>query len=75
MVIALILLPVMSLITGYFTFKGVQLGLRWQIQVQAKELPTLNNPVTEAIEQKQQEKAAKEQQSLYDEWTKGGDKK
>lgn len=57
MTIALIIcIPVTALATGFLVLKSVQLGLRWQLQVQAKQEPTMevNNPI-EPIMQKQEE--------------------
>lgn len=45
MVIVLALcIPLTAVVMGYFTLKGVQLGLRWKIQAEQKQLPTMDKP-------------------------------
>jgi hypothetical protein len=72
MTITLLLIPVIILVTGFITFKAVQLGLRWQIETKQEQAPTLEtlkipNPIAPIIERKQE----KEQASILDEWVNG----
>ena len=52
----------LAFVTGFFcAFKSFQLGLRWKIQVENKEAPTINNPITEIVKAKEESKATKEE--------------
>lgn len=60
---------------GFVAFKGVQLGLRWQIQTSKEETPTLEvNPIKPIVEAKQQEKVSQETEQLFSEWLYGESK-
>jgi hypothetical protein len=68
MVIALIIcIPVAILLTGIIVLKSVQLGLRWQLQAAEKQEPVMHNPVTEAVQQKKDEKAREEAKTFIEE--------
>ena len=69
MVIALIIcIPVTTLIGGFLVLKAVQLGLRWNIQSENKEQPTLNNPVVDAVAQSVVVKRNKKATNVMSEW-------
>jgi hypothetical protein len=61
MLIALVIaIVVTNIITGYTAFKAVQIGLRWNMQLNEGKEPTISNPIKEHIEKKEQkEEAAK----------------
>jgi hypothetical protein len=65
----LILIPLAFVAGGFVAYKGVQLGLRWQIEVRQEKPPTLEvpNPVQPIIEHKQE----KEQANIFNEWLNG----
>ena len=68
MVIALIIcIPITAIVVGIVALKAVQLGLRWQLQAVAKQEPTMNNPIIEAVQQKKEEKARDEAKSYIEE--------
>ncbi|MDD4690586.1 MAG: hypothetical protein PHE51_12700 [Eubacteriales bacterium] len=72
MVIALIIcIPITAIVVGIVVLKAVQLGLRWQLQAVAKQEPTMNNPIVEAIQQKNNEKSNRNLQELIHEWQYG----
>lgn len=73
-IFALVLL-VSNLVTGFLVFKGVQLGLRWQLQAQEKHPPTMENPVQIVAEQITQGKQEEEVKSLVSEWLNGADER
>jgi hypothetical protein len=61
---------------GFIAFKGVQLGLLWQIQTTQHKPPelTLPNPIQPLVDAKKEKDVAqqvKEAQSLLDEWVNG----
>jgi hypothetical protein len=61
---------------GFIAFKGVQLGLRWQMETKQEQQPTLNTPIQpiiEKVEQKQAEKQEKEVNSIFNEWVNGAE--
>lgn len=62
----------MTLLIGVFTISGVYLGLKWNVQIQKNEQPTIElpkipNPVT-VIKEHQQDKMIT---NLLDEWING----
>lgn len=70
----LLLIPVIIAVTGFITYKGVQLGLRWQIEVRQEKPPTLESPIApivEARQEKAQAEQAKETESVFNEWVNG----
>jgi hypothetical protein len=75
-IILAICIPVTAIVTGFLTFKSVQLGLRWQIETKQEQQPTLNTPIQpiiEKVEQKQAEKQEKEANSIFNEWVNGAE--
>jgi hypothetical protein len=68
-IILALIIPVVILATGFLTFKSVQLGLRWQIEVRQEKPPTLEvkNPIAPVFEAKQE----KEVESIIGEWLNG----
>lgn len=61
---------------GFVAFKGVQLGLRWQIEVRSEKPPTLEtpNPIAPMVEARQEkvfQKQEAEQTSVISEWLNG----
>ncbi|MFC5775153.1 hypothetical protein [Ectobacillus antri] len=75
MVITLaLLIPVTALVTGYFTLKAVQLGLRWQIEVRSEQPPSMETPVTQVqrvVQERQEFKDTQEQIAVMNEWLNG----
>jgi len=71
-IILALCIPVTAIVTGFLTFKAVQLGLRWQIETKQEQMPTMETPkipnpfagVTEARQEK-------EQASIFNEWMNG----
>jgi hypothetical protein len=66
----------MAIVTGFLTFKSVQLGLRWQMEIKQVRPPTLNSPIQpiiEKVEQIQQGKQEQEVKSVFNEWVNGVD--
>lgn len=49
----IILAPVMSIVTGFFTFKALQTGLKWNMQVNKGQEPTLE--IKQPVKSAQQE--------------------
>jgi hypothetical protein len=70
-IILALIIPVVILATGFLTFKSVQLGLRWQIEVRQEKPPTLevNNPIQPVMEAKQE----KEVSNILEEWFNGAE--
>jgi hypothetical protein len=66
-------IPLAFVAGGFIAFKGVQLGLKWQIQTTKQETPTLEikNPIQPFVEQKQVVKQEKAMQNILDEWVNG----
>lgn len=74
MVIALIIsLPVSIALTGFLVLKSVQLGLKWQMQAEKKQDPTLTipNPIKEHTEAKEAVKQAEFTNNIMSEWLNG----
>ncbi len=73
-IILAVCIPLAFISGGFVAYKGVQLGLRWQVETKQAHPPTLNSPIkpiSEKIEQKQAEKQEKEQVSILQEWLNG----
>jgi hypothetical protein len=51
-IILILCIPLTAIVTGYFTLKAVQLGLRWQIETKQQQLPTMDKPVVNPFESK-----------------------
>jgi hypothetical protein len=66
-------IPLAFIAGGFIAFKGVQLGLKWQIQTTKQETPSLEikNPIQPFVEQKQVVKQEKAMQNILDEWVNG----
>jgi hypothetical protein len=72
MYIALIIcIPITAAIVGILVLKSVQLGLKWKVQVEQKQLPTIENPIKQVIDEHKQEQAIKQYKSTYEEWVNG----
>jgi hypothetical protein len=72
MVIALIIcLPICLCLGGFIAFKGVQLGLRWQMQISNNQVPTVANPIKEIIQEKKAAAAVNNVNNLFGEWING----
>lgn len=62
----------LAFLAGFFcAIKAVQIGLRWQIQTEVKQEPTLNNPVAEVIAENKAEKANQYTKEVLNEWLYG----
>ncbi|MFC8561403.1 hypothetical protein [Peribacillus frigoritolerans] len=71
-IIIALCIPVTAIVTGFLTFKAVQLGLRWQIETKQEQIPTMEtpklpNPIAPIMEARQEKEAA----SVFYEWTNG----
>lgn len=70
-IILALMIPVSIAITGFLSFKALQLGLRWNIETKKEQLPTMEapikNPVTPIIEARQEKETA----SVFNEWVNG----
>jgi hypothetical protein len=66
-------IPLTAFVVGFIVLKSVQLGLKWQIQIQKSEQPTLEikNPIQPIIEAKQATKQEQQFQSILDEYING----
>jgi hypothetical protein len=69
----IIALPVSIALTGFIVLKSVQLGLRWQIQTQSKQEPTLEvrNPIVEAVKSTGARKQNAQMNEILDEYLNG----
>lgn len=70
----IICIPITALVVGFLVLKGVQLGLRWQIQAKQEQPPTFDSPIQpilDKVEQKQQAKQEDEVKSVFNEWVNG----
>lgn len=78
MVVSLIILaiciPLTGVITGYFTLKAVQMGLRWQVEIKKEQKPTMEkqdiNPFERQAPAPQQSNEIDANNILY-EWING----
>lgn len=73
-IILALCIPVTAIVTGFLTFKAVQLGLRWQIEVKQEEKPTMEkipNPISEIVQNTHTYKQEKESASIFNEWLNG----
>ncbi|MFE3973180.1 MULTISPECIES: hypothetical protein [unclassified Peribacillus] len=71
-IILAVCIPVTAIVTGFFTLKAVQLGLRWQMETKQEKPPTMEtpkipNPIAPIIEAKQERETA----SIFNEWVYG----
>jgi hypothetical protein len=66
-------LPISFLLVGFLVLKSVQLGLKWQLQIEAKEVPTLTipNPIADFNQHRNQAKQEKFTNDVLDEWLNG----
>lgn len=73
MYIALIIcIPVVAMITGYFTLKAYQMGLKHNYELKHDIKPTEpKSPIIEHIEQKEKSKQREEYTNIVDEWLNG----
>lgn len=72
MIILALCIPVTALVTGFFTLKAVQLGLRWKIETKQEQMPTMEtpkipNPIAPFVEARQEKESA----SVFNEWLNG----
>lgn len=81
MVIILALcIPITAIVMGFFTLKGVQLGLRWQVEMKEEKQPSFDvpNPVAPIVEMKQNRdirQQEKEIDSVFHEWVNGAEER
>jgi predicted PurR-regulated permease PerM len=70
-------IPLTAFVVGFLVLKSVQLGLRWQIQTNKEQQPTLEikNPIQPIIEAKQTERQEQQFQNILDEYLNGADDK
>ena len=72
--ILIVLIPI-SLILGAFTaIKAIQIGLRWKIQIENKEKPTVSSPVQPIMDIFNDKKMAKTENitaEILNEWRGG----
>jgi hypothetical protein len=76
-IILALCIPLAFIAGGFVAFKGVQLGLKWQMQTTKQETPTLEikNPIQPFVEQKQAVKQEKTMQNILDEWVNGAEER
>ncbi len=73
----IILIPLAFIAGGFIAYKGVQLGLRWQVEVKKEQTPTMKPipnpiaPIVEVVQEKQQVKHQEEVKSVFNEWVNG----
>ena len=73
MIILALCIPLAFVAGGFVAYKGVQLGLRWQMQTAKQEQPSMavKNPIQPIIQAKQAEQQEKEQANILAEWLNG----
>lgn len=72
MVISLVIaIPVSILLTGFLVLYAVRLGLKWNVQLQKGEEPTIENPIQPIFEQREAQKTNAEMVEIIDEWLNG----
>lgn len=60
--IAIICMIPLSFVLGFFcALKSVQLGLKWKVQVENKEIPKMDNPIAEVRKANEEIKVAREE--------------
>lgn len=72
MIILAMCIPVTAIVTGFFTLKALQLGLRWKMEIKQEKPPTMEtpkipNPIAPIMEAKQEKETA----SVFNEWLNG----
>jgi hypothetical protein len=70
-IILALCIPITAIVVGYFTLKGVQLGLRWKIQTEQQQLPTMDKPVLNPFGPKQPLNGDILNESVLQEWLNG----
>lgn len=74
-IILALCIPVTAIVTGFLTFKALQLGLRWNIELKKEQTPTLEvNPIKPIIEAKKEKEVfeqEKQTNSILHEWLNG----
>lgn len=72
-IILSIIIPVTSAVTGFFVLKAVQLGLRWKIQIEQQQQPTMEtNDIVPAIANPfKKEEEIELTPDIIDEWQNG----
>lgn len=69
--VLIICIPITALVVGFLVLKSVELGLRWQIETNKGQLPTMEapikNPITPILEARQEKQTA----SVFNEWVNG----
>jgi hypothetical protein len=70
-------IPLAFVAGGFVAFKGVQLGLKWQIQTTKQETPTLEikNPISNIIQNTHTHKQEKDTLNILDEWVNGAEER
>jgi hypothetical protein len=68
-----VLVPLSFLAGGFLAYKGVQLGLRWQIQTKHEEKPSMDvhNPITTVVNTIKEKQEDKENTNILNEWLNG----
>jgi hypothetical protein len=74
--ILILSIPITAIVVGFLVLKSVQLGLRWQVQTNNQEAPTMDlpNPIVPIIEARQEkafQKQEAEVKSVFNEWVNG----
>lgn len=64
-------IPLAFIAGGFVAYKGVQLGLRWQMEIKEDKQPTLETPIKNPIQPIIESKAEKEQINIFSEWING----
>lgn len=74
-ILLICMIPLSFVLGGFLTWKSLQLGLRWNMQLSEKKEPTLQTPIEKVVETVQENKAFKIEQhnkDIMNEWMFGG---
>lgn len=72
MILALCI-PLTAFVVGVLVLKAVHMGLKWQYEIKREEKPSMEvkNPVSEILQNTQEQKQVQEMQSIFSEWIDG----
>jgi hypothetical protein len=55
------MIPLSFILGAFLCLQSVRLGLKWKMQVENKEIPTIDNPIAEVVKAREESKATKEE--------------
>ena len=70
-IILAICIPVTALVTGFFTLKGVHMGLKWQYEMKHEQKPEMDSPIAPVVNPFINEKQEKQAANIMEEWLNG----